>query len=81
MSRLLPVLIVMPCVSFICETAALLSAITELNLPVIHQVLVDTEDTDNLLADFRTKLKARVAKVQSHGFDRNEVLQSFCAKM
>lgn len=70
---MIPIVIVLPCINYICETASLIAAISELNLHVIHQVLIDTEDTENLLYDFRTKIHARIEAIQSHNFDKDEV--------
>jgi hypothetical protein len=75
LAMMIPIVVVLPCVTYISETASLLGAISELNLHVIYQVLCDTEDTQNLLHDFRKKLHARVEKIQSHNFDKDEVLQ------
>lgn len=75
LAMLIPITVVMPCVTYISETASLLSAISELNLHVIYQVLCDTEDTQNLLRDFRKKLRARIVALQSHNFDKDEVLR------
>ena len=46
-------LLVVPAISYMSETAALLGAVSELNLDVIYEILTAEEDTRKLVMDFK----------------------------
>lgn len=59
---LVPVLLSFWSISYIAETSSMILAISDLNLGVMHQVLVDHEDMDQLTQELRDKIMEKIRK-------------------
>ncbi len=53
---LIPFLFVFYFIAFIAETCSLLSALRELNLEAVHEVLLEMEDTEEVVEILRTRI-------------------------
>ena len=62
-----------PSIGSIAQTSSLLTAVSELNLEVVHDVLVETEDVNILLDELRTKMMERIATVESEAHNKMDV--------
>uniref|UniRef100_A0A7S3H5P2 EF-hand domain-containing protein n=1 Tax=Spumella elongata TaxID=89044 RepID=A0A7S3H5P2_9STRA len=59
---LIPILVAFHRIAYIAETYSLIMAISELNLEVIYEVLVNTEDMLRLAEELRVKIRSKIHK-------------------
>lgn len=69
----MPLIFVIPSIGSIAQTSSLLTAVSELNLEVVHDVLIETEDVNILLDELRTKMLERIATVETEANKKMDV--------
>ena len=73
-----PVLFIVPSIGYIAETCSLLTAVSELNLEVVHAVLVETEDVTILVNELRLKMLQRISSVETADVKKMDVSGTDC---
>lgn len=66
----------MPSIGYICETFSLLCSISELNLDVVYEVLIETEDTDMLVKDLRERIMERISALETTVQDKVKIIHA-----
>eukprot|EP00599_Poterioochromonas_sp_BG-1_P009792 CAMPEP_0173140132 /NCGR_PEP_ID=MMETSP1105-20130129/4694_1 /TAXON_ID=2985 /ORGANISM="Ochromonas sp., Strain BG-1" /LENGTH=340 /DNA_ID=CAMNT_0014053041 /DNA_START=501 /DNA_END=1519 /DNA_ORIENTATION=- len=62
---IIPAFVLFPCVGSIAETCSMIGALSQLNLEVIHEVLLEAENTRLLMIDLRKKMLARIKALET----------------
>eukprot|EP01038_Epipyxis_sp_PR26KG_P010905 gene10905-14640_t len=69
LGMIIPMIIVMPCVGYISRTCSLISAVTELNLEVVSEVLQSEEDSKLMVSELRAQLNIVIMGVGATSLD------------
>eukprot|EP01034_Spumella_vulgaris_P022807 gene22807-28972_t len=77
----IPFIVVIPAIGFIAKTSSLLTAISELNLEVVQEVLVETEDTNVLLDELRRKMLERIESITTVDMDKMQIIHGLFAEI